>query len=181
MCHGIKPRTKSYSDYEFFSFSPISLCTSSHATKRDWKRRIMSNKKSNCISNSSENDSGSSGNVDGGGYIVRQMRNLFKTVPIPSSTDYRPDMGQQTKFEPYYNMNHKHRGLALIFNHEKYDAGVKDRNGTQFDRDRLQETFYSLEFDVRIYDDFKINQILDTLDQGTNLSKLMNTNFCLEF
>jgi hypothetical protein len=39
-----------------------------------------------------------------------------------------------------YNMNHKRRGLAIIFNHKNFDPrlGLKTRNGTDADRDNLR-------------------------------------------
>lgn len=51
----------------------------------------------------------------------------------------------------YYKMNHKSRGLALIFNHEMFvDTGLGIRRGTQVDSERLQRTFTALNFDVRV-------------------------------
>lgn len=51
----------------------------------------------------------------------------------------------------YYKMDHKHRGLALIFNHEVFvDTGLGTRRGTQVDCHRLQKTFTALNFDVRV-------------------------------
>lgn len=53
----------------------------------------------------------------------------------------------------YYKMNHKNRGLCLIFNHESFlDKSLGLRRGTQVDRDRLHKTFTALDFDVRIFD-----------------------------
>jgi len=42
-----------------------------------------------------------------------------------------------------YNMNHKRRGLAIIFNHKNFDPrlGLKTRNGTDADRDNLRWNF----------------------------------------
>ena len=39
-----------------------------------------------------------------------------------------------------YNMNHKRRGLAIVFNHKNFDPrlGLKTRNGTDADRDNLR-------------------------------------------
>lgn len=53
----------------------------------------------------------------------------------------------------YYKMDHKNRGLALIFNHEFFnDRTLGARRGTQVDRDRLHRTFTHLGFDVRTFD-----------------------------
>ena len=39
-----------------------------------------------------------------------------------------------------YNMNHKRRGIALVFNHKNFEPrlGLKTRNGTDADRDNLR-------------------------------------------
>lgn len=39
-----------------------------------------------------------------------------------------------------YNMNHKKRGKALIFNQEKFQY-LKERRGTNKDRDNLSERY----------------------------------------
>ena len=54
-----------------------------------------------------------------------------------------------------YNMNHKRRGFAIIFNHKNFDQrlGLKVRNGTDTDRDNLEITLKRLDFEVRVYND----------------------------
>lgn len=48
-------------------------------------------------------------------------------------------------------MDHKNRGMALIFNHEIFDCNSA-RKGTNVDRDRLILTLESLGFDVKIFE-----------------------------
>ncbi len=50
-----------------------------------------------------------------------------------------------------YNMNHRRRGIALLFNHMNFDhrLGLKARNGTDKDRDNLRMTLRQLDFEVR--------------------------------
>lgn len=63
-------------------------------------------------------------------------------------------------------MNNKNRGFALIFNHQKYDDdNMSSRDGTHVDCNRLRETLSSLDFDVQIYDDLKLNDILYNLEK----------------
>lgn len=62
-------------------------------------------------------------------------------------------------------MDHKRRGLALIFNHAKFDHH-SPRIGTHVDRDRLEKTLESLEFDVTCYEDFTIEQIKNVFETG---------------
>lgn len=67
----------------------------------------------------------------------------------------------------YYKMDHKHRGIALIFNHETfYDFDMPTRRGTHVDRDRLENTFAGLGFDVRVYDNQTEAQIKSILQEG---------------
>lgn len=65
----------------------------------------------------------------------------------------------------FYDMNHSKRGLALIFNHESFDSHVP-RRGTHVDRDRLNKTLKSLDFDVRIFENLKIEEIKTALSNG---------------
>lgn len=65
----------------------------------------------------------------------------------------------------FYNMNHLKRGLALIFNHESFDSHAP-RRGTHVDRDRLNNTLKSLDFEVRIFENLKIEQIKHVLSDG---------------
>lgn len=67
-----------------------------------------------------------------------------------------------------YNMNHKRRGLALIFNHYAFDHSLRLglRNGTHKDFDSLKSTFESLGFKVQAYQDLHLNQIHQELKKG---------------
>ncbi|XP_037028963.1 caspase-1-like [Bradysia coprophila] len=55
-----------------------------------------------------------------------------------------------------YSMNHEKRGLAIIFNHFKFDSQKyknSQRYGTKKDRERLEKTFELLDFDVQVHND----------------------------
>ena len=56
-----------------------------------------------------------------------------------------------------YNMNHMRRGVAYVFNHMHFDPrlDLKQRNGTNADRDNLKITLRSLDFEVRAFDDLR--------------------------
>lgn len=67
----------------------------------------------------------------------------------------------------YYKMDHKRRGIALIFNHETFhDFELPIRKGTNVDRNRLQHTFTQLGFDVRIFDNRTETEINNILQEG---------------
>jgi len=51
-------------------------------------------------------------------------------------------------------MHKKQRGIACIINARKFSIPeLAERLGTDVDRDRLQELFQKLQFDVRVYND----------------------------
>lgn len=62
-----------------------------------------------------------------------------------------------------YDMYHKKRGLALIFNHEQFNR-QRQRRGTHIER--LRDTFKSLDFKVKIYEDKTKSEIFSILQKG---------------
>lgn len=64
-----------------------------------------------------------------------------------------------------YDMNHKNRGIAMIFNHEHFD-GNKRRLGTDKDRDRLKVSLERFGFDVKVYNDLSLDKIGGELHEG---------------
>ncbi|XP_028598953.1 caspase-6 [Podarcis muralis] len=64
-----------------------------------------------------------------------------------------------------YNMNHKRRGLALIFNHERFfwHLTLPERRGTQADRDNLKRSLTELGFEVKCFDDLKAVEVLQNI------------------
>lgn len=66
-----------------------------------------------------------------------------------------------------YNMNHKNRGLALIFNHENFDIpSLKSRQGTNVDCENLSAALKKLHFQVNTFKDCKLREILKHVDHG---------------
>lgn len=62
--------------------------------------------------------------------------------------------------EHEYNMRHKERGMALIFNHERFDdKSLTKRLGTNVDCKNLDATFKQLGFDVRVFNDRTLLEI----------------------
>lgn len=82
------------------------------------------------------------------------------------STFKEPMIVSVTKDADCYNMNHKNRGMCIIFNHEKFDLGYDEREGSSMDAKRLQATFRNLGFDVEVYNDFTHKEIMDKIDKG---------------
>ncbi|XP_068155873.1 caspase [Drosophila tropicalis] len=64
-----------------------------------------------------------------------------------------------------YNMKHKQRGMALIFNHEHFDVPtLKSRAGTNVDCDNLTRVLKQLDFEVTVYKDCRYKDILRTVE-----------------
>lgn len=59
-----------------------------------------------------------------------------------------------------YNMSHKNRGMAIIFNHEHFEVpSLKSRAGTNVDCENLHQSLTRLHFDVKVYKDLSIKEI----------------------
>ena len=71
------------------------------------------------------------------------------------------------KDDDKYNMNHKRRGKAIIFNHLNFhpSLGLNTRNGTNCDRDNLRINLRQLDFEVYVYDDLPGKDVERILEQ----------------
>lgn len=73
--------------------------------------------------------------------------------------------GLNPRLDHYYDMNHKNRGVALIFNHKEFDNGWGERKSTEHDCIKLKETFTALNFDVRLHEDRTKSQLKKILEK----------------
>jgi caspase-like apoptosis-related cysteine protease len=65
-----------------------------------------------------------------------------------------------------YNMSHKKRGMAIIFNNAIFDDPELNLDGTEDDRDNLKNTMQYLGFDVTVYNDLKRNELKVIVKKG---------------
>lgn len=67
-----------------------------------------------------------------------------------------------------YNMNHRNRGVALIFNQEFFKNGrCEERTASNLDRDRLCKVLANqLNFDVQVHNDLRYQEIMSVLEKG---------------
>ncbi|XP_054550540.1 caspase-6 isoform X2 [Talpa occidentalis] len=74
---------------------------------------------------------------------------------------------QRETFDPEekYKMDHKRRGVALIFNHEHFfwRLGLPPRRGTCADRDNLTRRLSDLGFEVKCFNDLKAEEVLEKI------------------
>uniref|UniRef100_A0A671WZ18 Caspase-6 n=1 Tax=Sparus aurata TaxID=8175 RepID=A0A671WZ18_SPAAU len=67
-----------------------------------------------------------------------------------------------------YKMDNKRRGLALIFNQERFfwRLGLNDRHGTNADRYNLEKRLKELNFEVKAYENYKQTEVLDKISEA---------------
>lgn len=79
------------------------------------------------------------------------------------------------RYASEYNMSHKHRGVALIFNHEFFDIpSLKSRTGTNVDAQELKKAFENLGFAVSVHKDCKLRDILKHVEKAAELDHTDN-------
>ncbi|XP_066576788.1 caspase-6 isoform X2 [Amia ocellicauda] len=75
------------------------------------------------------------------------------------------------RFDPAeeYKMSHKRRGLALIFNQERFfwHLRMPDRHGTNADRYNLEKRFQDLDFEVQAYNNLKVEEVLNKIHEAS--------------
>ncbi|KAK9886758.1 hypothetical protein WA026_018410 [Henosepilachna vigintioctopunctata] len=90
----------------------------------------------------------------------------FGTMPVKYGEIYAPMPVERDAV--FYNMKHKKRGMALIFNHEYFDvAGLKPRAGTSEDCTNLKKCLGNLDFDVQVFKDLKYQAIEGHIEQAS--------------
>lgn len=71
---------------------------------------------------------------------------------------------------PYYNMSHKQRGMAIIFNHEHFDIhSLKSRTGTHVDCDNLAKVLKNLGFRVTVLNNLKAKDVNRYIQQTAEM------------
>lgn len=78
-----------------------------------------------------------------------------------------------------YNMDHKHRGKCIIFNHEEFDENVDKREGSTVDVKRLQESFGRLGFDIEVENDLSHAEIMDKIEKMSQYDHTDNDCLCV--
>lgn len=69
-----------------------------------------------------------------------------------------------------YNMNHKRRGLALIFNHENFDVPqLRSRAGTNVDCENLTASLKGLDFEVHVFKDLKLRDLQKEVERVSQM------------
>ena len=91
----------------------------------------------------------------------------IKRLPLYSSVELEVKMPVDWDAKEY-NMQHKRRGHAVIFNHDTFETDhYATREGSKLDVIHLYEKFSSLLFDVTVHDNLEYSQIKETISNCT--------------
>lgn len=89
---------------------------------------------------------------------------------------YHPFM--QSQLNEFYYMNHKNRGKALIFNHDRYlDIDLEIRKGSFKDSEDMEGCLNELGFDVDVFHNLKYGEIMEHIEQTAAMNH--SNNDCL--
>ncbi|KAG7485245.1 caspase-6 [Solea senegalensis] len=82
-----------------------------------------------------------------------------------------------------YKMSNKRRGLALIFNQERFfwRLQLNDRHGTNADRYNLERRLLNLGFEVKAYDNYKVEEVLEIIKNAAGDNHSDSDCFLLAF
>ncbi|XP_018611670.1 caspase-6-like [Scleropages formosus] len=69
-----------------------------------------------------------------------------------------------------YKMNHKRRGVALIFNQKRFKEPLAERRGSDADRENLKERLEDLNFEVTPYNDLTKKEMVCKLERASKNS-----------
>lgn len=101
---------------------------------------------------------------------------LFKRAPTKRVIYPRLELPDyDLHFE--YNMNNKHRGIALIFSQENFKNKLTRRHGNDKDEKRLEAVLEEYNFDVKVCRDFSLKDILAELKRVAQMDH--SDNDCL--
>ncbi|XP_032664632.1 caspase-1-like [Odontomachus brunneus] len=94
---------------------------------------------------------------------------IFDDLPKNSEFATKTAFMSVTQDADRYNMNHKNRGICVIFNHEEFEIGGFDRReGSSVDAMKLEKSFGNLGFDVMVHDNLTHREVIDVLDELSN-------------
>lgn len=96
------------------------------------------------------------------GMFLRLFKRKQREVKIYPRLELPPN---NLEFE--YNMQHKNRGIAMIFNQKKFRRNDRSaRIGTEIDRDRLRVVLEDLNFEVKVFNDLRSADVIQELEKG---------------
>lgn len=107
--------------------------------------------------------------ADGSGDDNTDARGIFgKFFYRTSKPKIEPVIVHGVNEDEYPMEKYSKRGKCYIFNHKKFEShtGLNVRNGTDADAARLFCRFKDLGFDTEVFQDFKVKQVIDKLEEA---------------
>uniref|UniRef100_A0A8D1FPD1 Caspase-6 n=2 Tax=Sus scrofa TaxID=9823 RepID=A0A8D1FPD1_PIG len=97
-------------------------------------------------------------------FLIGEEQNMTETDAFPKREVFDP--------AEKYKMDHKRRGVALIFNHERFfwHLTLPERRGTSADRDNLKRRFSDLGFEVKCFNDLRAEELLLKIHEASTAS-----------
>ncbi|XP_068606695.1 caspase-6-like isoform X2 [Brachionichthys hirsutus] len=107
----------------------------------------------------------------GGSVVAQDSRRATKRAGCTENlTETDSFFGSAVALDPAeeYKMNNNRRGLAVIFNQERFfwRLGLNDRHGTNADCYNLERSLKELHFDVKTYHNYKLVEVLDKINEA---------------
>ncbi|XP_078397917.1 caspase-6-like [Cetorhinus maximus] len=103
------------------------------------------------------------------GVIVQDSKPVEQNANVITEVDFPTNLQSIDVMDPSveYNMKHKKRGIALIFNHERFFwyLNLPNRGGTNADKFNLERRLQELGFEVRAYDNAKSSEMLQIIHE----------------
>ncbi|KAK9512515.1 hypothetical protein O3M35_000918 [Rhynocoris fuscipes] len=106
-------------------------------------------------------------NRDGGGFSRAPVGPEQPRQPIKAPVENKDDR--------HYNMNHENRGMAVILNHRKFrNENLRERIGTDVDRDKLADCLKRLGFEVIIKENLTYKDLKEQIIQIAEMDHSKN-------
>ncbi|XP_060682692.1 caspase-6-like isoform X1 [Hemiscyllium ocellatum] len=101
--------------------------------------------------------------------VIQDGKSVEQNANVVCEVDFPTILRSNDVMDPSieYNMNHRRRGIALIFNNERFYwyLGLPERGGTNADRFSLDKRLRELGFDVHVYDNYKASEVLQIIHE----------------
>ncbi|XP_013863217.1 caspase-6 [Austrofundulus limnaeus] len=119
----------------------------------------------------------------GGGSVAHDSRPATDSTGDLTETDAFVKSSFDVDPTEEYKMGRKRRGLALIFNQERFfwRLGLGDRHGTNADSYNLERRLLELNFEIRSFDNYKMVEILDKIYEAAQEDHSDSDCFLLAF
>lgn len=105
------------------------------------------------------------------GHVQLDSRSTLTTTDRNQNITEVDALDKRQTYDPaeQYKMNHRRRGVALIFNHEHFywQLMLPERRGTSADRHNLKRSLTDLGFEVRDFENLRADDVLQKVHEAS--------------